>query len=100
MLVTQLCLILCNPMDCSQSGFSIHGVLQARVLKWLALPPPGDLPDPGVEPASLMSSALAGGFFATKPLGKPFGVLVTQLPNVQTLGSNYYLVKIMPNRHN
>ena len=29
----------------------------------LPCPPPGDLPDPGIEPASLMSSALAGGFF-------------------------------------
>ena len=61
-------------MDCSQLGFSVHGILQARVLKWVALPAPGDLPDPGVEPASLTSPALAGGFFATKPLGKPFGV--------------------------
>ena len=64
------------------------------------MPPLGDFPDPGVEPASLTSPALAGGFFAAKPLGKPFGVWVTQMPNVQTLGSNYYLVKMMPDRHN
>ena len=37
---------------------------------WL-LPPPGDLPNPGMEPASLMSPALAGGFFTVTPLGKP-----------------------------
>ena len=37
---------------------------------WL-LPPPGDLPNPGMEPASLMSPALAGGFFTVAPLGKP-----------------------------
>ena len=36
----------------------------------LLFPPPGDLPDPGIEPASL---ALAGGFFTTEPPGKPFG---------------------------
>ena len=36
-------------------------------------PPPENLPDPGIEPTSLMSPALAGGFFATEPPGKlPF----------------------------
>ena len=34
-------------------------------------PPPGDLPNPGTEPVSLMSSALAGGFFTTSHLGSP-----------------------------
>ena len=40
---------------------------------WSALPfsTPGDLPDPGVEPMSLASPALAGGFFTTVPPGKP-----------------------------
>ena len=37
----------------------------------LPFPPPGDLPDPGIEPVSLVSSAWAGGFFTTLPLGKP-----------------------------
>ena len=37
----------------------------------LPLPSPGDLPDPGIEPAFLASSALAGGFFTTEPSGKP-----------------------------
>ena len=37
----------------------------------LSFPPPGDLPDPGIKPASLTSSALAGRFFATEPPGKP-----------------------------
>ena len=32
---------------------------------------PGDLPDPGIEPVSITSPALVGGFFATEPLGKP-----------------------------
>ena len=40
---------------------------------WNGLPflPPGDLPDPGIEPASLESPALAGVFFTTAPPGKP-----------------------------
>ena len=36
--VTQLCLTLCNPMDCSPPGSSVHGVLQARILEWIAMP--------------------------------------------------------------
>ena len=37
----------------------------------LPFPPPWDLPDPGIEPTSLVSPDLAGGFFATEPPGKP-----------------------------
>ena len=37
----------------------------------LPSPPPGDLPDPGIEPISLTSPALAGGFFTTCTAGKP-----------------------------
>ena len=41
---------------------------------WSGLPfsPPGDLPNPGIEPASLASPALAGGFFTTVPPGEPY----------------------------
>ena len=35
--VTQLCPTLCNPMDCSLSGSSVHGIFQARVLEWVAI---------------------------------------------------------------
>ena len=61
----QLCPTLCDPMNWSPPGSSIHGILQARILEWVACPPPGDLPDPGIKPASLMSPALAGGLFTT-----------------------------------
>ena len=37
-LVTQLCLTLCGPMDCSPPGSSAHGILQARTLVWVAMP--------------------------------------------------------------
>ena len=37
-LVTQSCLTLCNPMDCSPPGSSVHGILQARILEWVAIP--------------------------------------------------------------
>ena len=51
---------------CSLPGFSVHGISQARILVWV--PPPGDLLNPGTEPAF---PALAGGFFTTEPPGKP-----------------------------
>ena len=53
--VAQLCLTLCGPMDCTPPGSSVHGILQARILEWLPLPTPGDLPNPGIEPASPIS---------------------------------------------
>ena len=37
-LVTQLCPTLCDPVDCSPPGSSVHGILQARILEWLAMP--------------------------------------------------------------
>ena len=35
--VAQLCLTLCDPMDCSLPGSSLHGILQARILEWVAI---------------------------------------------------------------
>ena len=37
-LVTQSCPTLCNPMDCSQPGSSVHGIFQARILEWVPMP--------------------------------------------------------------
>ena len=37
-LVAYLRLTLCDPMDCSPPGFSVHGILQARILEWAAMP--------------------------------------------------------------
>ena len=51
-LVTQSCLTLCNPMDCSTPGSSVHGILQAGILEWVAVPSPGNLPNPGIKPGS------------------------------------------------
>ena len=52
------------PMDCSRPGSSVHGIFQARIPEWVfSFPSPGDLPDPGIEPASLASPTLASRFF-------------------------------------
>ena len=61
-----LCVRLCDAMDHSQPDSSIHGILKARILEWVAMPSfrrRSYLPDPGTEPASLMSPVLAGRFF-------------------------------------
>ena len=43
--VAQSYLTLCDPMD-----YTVHGTVQARILEWVALPSPGDLPNTGIEP--------------------------------------------------
>ena len=53
-------------MDCSLPGSSVHSILQARLLEWVAIAHlQGNLPNSGIKPASLVSPALAGGFFPT-----------------------------------
>ena len=56
----------CEPVDHSPPGSSLHGVLQPRTLEWGARPPPGHLPDAGIEP---VSPASAVGFFTRAPAG-------------------------------
>ena len=73
----QSCLTLCDPMDCNPPGSSVHEILQARILAWVAIPPPGDLPHPEVEPTSLLSPALAGGLFTTSAPGEAENELYT-----------------------
>ena len=51
-LVAQSCPALYNPLDSSPLTSSVHGILQAIILEWVAIPSPGDLPDPGIEPRS------------------------------------------------
>ena len=68
--VAQSCPTLCDPMDCSSPGSSIHGIFQARVLEWsrLPFPFPDDLPDPGIEPGS---PALLADALQSEPPGIP-----------------------------
>ena len=77
----QSCLAVCDLMDCSPPGSSIHGILQARILE-LPCPPPGKLPNPGTEPTSLTSPALASGFFTIRATWEvpsiPYSLLISQ----------------------
>ena len=64
-LVSQSCPTLCDPMDCSLPGSSVHGILQARILQ--------GIPDPGIEPKSLTWQAES---LPSEPPGKPQLVLI------------------------
>ena len=50
--VAKSCLTLCNPVDHSLPGSFVHGILQARIPEWAAIPSPGILPDPAIKPRS------------------------------------------------
>ena len=58
----------CDPMDCSLPGSSDHGISQARILEWVAIPFPGDLLNLGIEPSS---PALQADYLLSEPLRKP-----------------------------
>ena len=68
MLVTQPCLSLCDPMDCSPPGFSLYGILQARRLEWVAILFSRDLPASGIKHRS---PALQVDSLPYEPSGKP-----------------------------
>ena len=56
--VTQSCPTLFDHLDSSRPDSPVHGITQARTLKWVACPPPGHLSNQGIKPAFSMSSAL------------------------------------------
>ena len=64
----QSCLTLCDPMDSSPPGSSVHGILQARILEWVVMFSSKGSSCPEIKPTSLMSSALAGRFFNEESL--------------------------------
>ena len=67
-LVAKLCLTLCSPMDCIAS---VYGISQQEYWSGLPFPPPGDLPDPGMELESPATLALVGALFTTESPRKP-----------------------------
>ena len=66
--ISQLCPTLCDPVDCSPPGSSVHVIFQARILRWAAIPSPGDLPNPGIK---ARSPAWQADSLPSEPPGKP-----------------------------
>ena len=58
------------PWTVAPPGSSVHGILQARILEWIAIPFSRDLPNPGIEPGS---PALQADSLPSEPPGKPKG---------------------------
>ena len=64
----QSCPTLCNPMHCSPPGSPVHGIFQARITEWVAIP----FPRGSSRPRNRTHfSCIAGGFFTAEPLGRP-----------------------------
>ena len=70
MLITQLYLTLVTSWTVARQALLSTGFSRQEYWSGLPLPSPGDLPNPGIEPASLASPSLAGRFFTTEPPGK------------------------------
>ena len=66
--VAKSCPIVCDPIDCSPLGSSVHGIPQARVLEWVSISFSRGSSLAGIEPTS---PALAGKFFTTESPGIP-----------------------------
>ena len=79
----------CNPMDYSPPDFSVHGILQARILEWVAMFSSRVSSWPGIEPTSLTSPALAGGSLPLKPPGKPGWLVLLTLNHGSSLSYVY-----------
>ena len=69
--VTQSYPTLCSPMDCMLPATPSMGFSRQESWSGMPCPPPGDLPNPGIKPVSLMSPALADGFFTTSTTCHP-----------------------------
>ena len=84
-LVVKLCPTLCDPMDYSPPGSSVHGISQEYWSK-LPFPLPRDLPDLEIKPLSLMSPTLAGGFFTTSAAWEAY-LWLTNTNHIDTFNS-------------
>ena len=78
--IAQSCLTLCDPMD-----YMVHGILQARILEWVAVLSPADLPNPGIEPRS---PTLQVDPSPVEPQGKPI-IEICNSSNVRSTPCNF-----------
>ena len=74
-------------MDCSTLGSSVDGILQARILEWVAVPSPRNLPNPEIKPGS---STLQADSLPSEPPGKPYGNLYYVFGEVYPINPMFY----------
>ena len=72
-LVSQFCLDLCNPIDCSLPGSSVYGISQARILEWVAIPFSGGSSQPRDQ---TRSPALEADSLPSEPPEKPMNTII------------------------
>ena len=80
-------MFFCSPSQVwlSVTPWTVHGILQARILEWVAFPSPGDLPNPGIKPRY---PSLEADYLQVELSGKPFcGVLSYKFSSVQVIHS-------------
>ena len=70
--------------------FSVHGILQARILEWIAFPSPGDLPDSGITPIFPVSLALQADSLPIELSRKPMYIIT----NKSLADLNFFLLII------
>ena len=91
------CPTLCNPMDCTPPGSSVHGILQARILEWVAMPSSRGFSRPRIKPMFLVSPALANGFVTTSTTWEaPLSFLEVRklrLKEIRSLAWSHKLIK-------
>ena len=79
--VTQSCPALCNPMEYSLAGSSVHGIIQARILEWVAMPSSRGSSQPRDKPCVSYVSCIGRQNLTIAPPGKPY----TTISSVQSL---------------
>ena len=92
----QLCPTPCHPIHCSLPGSSVHGFSRQEYWSWLPCHPLGDLPNPGMEPASHVSSALEGSFFTTCT---PWKVPANLIHLINRMNKNLCLSQLIQEKH-
>ena len=90
-LVAQKYLSLCDVLDCSPPGSTVHGILQARILESVANPFSRGFPDPGIEPGSPALQADFFFFYHLSHQGSPWHLQLWWGPGTSALGTLRFL---------
>ena len=92
----QSCLTLCDAMDHSWLGFSAHGILQTRILEWVAMLFSRGSSWPGIEPPSLLSPTLQAGSLPLAPPRKPLMKYILREMIQLKFATCYFLLYLVP----